>query len=126
MGGIPPDVSYGRNYGNDEPFAPDPSDGDGFISPIYFWDEESFAPSGMSFYEGDVFPAWGNSVFIGSLVQENLTRLDLSGDTVIDEQALLTDRGWRIRDVREGPDGLLYLLVDSPDAPLVRLTPKRD
>lgn len=118
-----PEVSYGRTYGSDEPFAPDPSDGDGFVSPIYFWDEESFAPSGMSFYQGDAFPAWQESVFIGSLVQENLTRLELSGDTVIDEQALLEDRGWRIRDVREGPDGLLYLLVDAPDAPLVRLTP---
>ncbi|MCK8516961.1 PQQ-dependent sugar dehydrogenase [Methylonatrum kenyense] len=118
-----PEVSYGRTYGSDEPFAPDPSPGDGFIEPIYFWDEESFAPSGMSFYEGDAFPAWQDSVFIGSLVQENLTRLELSGDTIIDEQALLEEEGWRVRDVREGPDGFLYLLVDEADAPLVRLTP---
>lgn len=118
-----PEVSFGRTYGSDEDFAPDPSEGDGFVSPIYWWADDSFAPSGMAFYSGDTFPQWQDSVFIGSLVQRNLTRLSLAGDTIVNEEALLEDRDWRVRDVREGPDGLLYLLVDDDDAPLARLIP---
>ncbi|MDX5372845.1 MAG: PQQ-dependent sugar dehydrogenase [Pseudomonadaceae bacterium] len=88
--------------------------------PHHVW-EKSPALSGMAFYDAERFPAWRHNLFIGALAQQALIRLQLDGDRVVHEERLLEDRGWRIRDVRLGPDGYLYLLTDAADGKLLRL-----
>jgi aldose sugar dehydrogenase len=117
-----PLTSYGREYHDGSAIGPDPHDMEDTVPPIHWW-EDSFAPSGMAFYQGDAFPNWRGNLFMGSLVRRHLTRLVVDGESVVSEEPLLQDRGWRIRDVRIGPDGYLYLLVDFSDGPLVRLVP---
>jgi len=77
----------------------------------------------MTFYSGDRIPEWRGNLFIGSLKFELLVRLELDGDQVVNEERLLVGTFGRIRDVREGPDGLLYLLTDERDGKLIRLEP---
>ncbi len=91
-------------------------------SPLLHW-TPSLAPSGMAFYTGDKFPAWRGSVFVGALAGRHLRRVTFDGTRVTGQEQLLREYGQRIRDVRNGPDGYLYLLVDSSNAPLVRLEP---
>ncbi|OWJ95036.1 oxidoreductase [Pseudomonas sp. A46] len=93
--------------------------------PLYVW-ERSPAISGMAFYDAERFPAWRHSLFIGALAQRQLIRLQLDGDKVVHEERLLEDLDTRIRDVRQGPDGYLYLLTDEGDGRLLRvgLNPK--
>jgi aldose sugar dehydrogenase len=117
-----PVASYGREYHDDAPVGQDPHEVEGMVPPIHYW-EDSFAPSGMTFYDGHAFPRWRGNLFMGSLVRRYLARLVVAGATVVSEEPLLEEHDWRIRDVRTGPDGYLYVLVDSPDAPLVRLVP---
>lgn len=93
----------------------------GLEQPRYYWDPV-IAPSGMAFYDADLFPAWKGSVLIGALRGEMLDRLTVSGDKVADEEPLLIDLHARIRDVRVGPDGAVYVLTD--DTRLLKLTPK--
>jgi glucose/arabinose dehydrogenase len=83
----------------------------------------SISPSGLAFYTGDAFPAWRGDLFLGALSGRALVRLELDGDRVVHEERLLEDLGTRIRDVRSGPDGFLYLLTDHPDGQLLRLEP---
>jgi glucose/arabinose dehydrogenase len=75
----------------------------------------------MAFYDGQRFPAWRHSLFIGALAQKALIRLTLEGDKVVAEERLLGDRGERIREVRSGPDGYLYLLTDERDGKLLKV-----
>jgi glucose/arabinose dehydrogenase len=96
---------------------------DGMEQPRYYWDP-NIAPSGMTFYTGQLFPAWRNSLFIGALAGTSLVRLTLDGDRIVGEERLLRDRGERIRDVVQGPDGALYLLTDSSEGQLLKLIPK--
>jgi len=114
-----PEVTYGREYHGPE-IGPDTRPD--VISPIHQW-TPSIAPSGMAWYEGDAFPEWRGDIFVGALALTHLARVELDGDRVVGVERLLDDRGWRIRDVRAGPDGYLYLLVDAPEAPLLRLVP---
>lgn len=95
---------------------------EGMEQPIYYWDP-SIAPSGMAFYEADLFPAWRGSLFIGALAGKHLARLTLDGERVIGEERLLVDRG-RIRDVRVGPTGAVFVLTDEPDGELLSLIPR--
>jgi glucose/arabinose dehydrogenase len=95
----------------------------GMEQPVYYWDPV-IAPSGLAFYKGDLFPQWKNSVFIGGLRGIALYRLELDGRKVKAEEPLLADMGLRIRDVRIGPEGAVYVLSDGPDAKLMKLTPK--
>ncbi|BAU73494.1 PQQ-dependent sugar dehydrogenase [Metapseudomonas furukawaii] len=88
--------------------------------PLYVW-ERSPAISGMAFYDAERFPAWRHSLFIGALAQRQLIRLQLDGDKVVHEERLLEDLDTRIRDVRQGPDGYLYLLTDAGDGRLLRV-----
>ncbi|WP_443191201.1 PQQ-dependent sugar dehydrogenase [Pseudomonas indica] len=88
--------------------------------PHYVW-EKSPAISGMAFYDADRFPAWQHNLFIGALAAQTLIRLQLDGDRVVHEERLLADLGSRIRDVRLGPDGYLYLLTDEADGKLLRV-----
>ena len=98
----------------------------GLEQPLYYWDPV-IAPSGMLFYTGALFPAWRGSLFIGGLASTNLVRLDLQGERVVGEERLLKDllpRAARIRDVRQGPDGAIYLLTDSTPGRILKLVPK--
>jgi aldose sugar dehydrogenase len=95
----------------------------GLEQPIYYWDP-SIAPSGMAFYTGTRMPAWTGNLFVGALAGQHLTRLILDGERVIGEERLLTTQGDRIRDVRQGPDGALYVLVDHPEGRVLRVTTK--
>ena len=94
----------------------------GMEQPVYYWDPV-IAPSGMTFYTGAAFPDWKGSLFIGSLRPGLLVRLTLADGRVAQEERYLADLRERIRDVRQGPDGLLYLLTDSPDGRLLRVMP---
>ena len=85
----------------------------------------SIAPSGMAFYNGDLFPGWKGSLFIGALKFELLSRLELKGDKVVKEERLLQGLRERIRDVRQGPDGALYLLTDNSAGRILRVTPAK-
>ncbi|QCR35796.1 PQQ-dependent sugar dehydrogenase [Nissabacter sp. SGAir0207] len=88
--------------------------------PLYHW-KKSPGISGMAFYDADRFPVWRHSLFIGALAQEELIRLTLDGDKVVDEERLLSQRKERIREVRVGPDGYLYLLTDAENGKLLRV-----
>ena len=95
----------------------------GVEEPVYFW-VPSIAPSGMAFYTGDLFPQWKGNLFIGAMSGQYgmyLVRLVLDGNKVIGEEKLLTDPKRRFRDVRQGPDGALYVLASDS---LLKITPK--
>jgi glucose/arabinose dehydrogenase len=95
----------------------------GMEQPLYYWDPV-IAPSGMVFYTGEAFPDWQESILIGSLRPGLLVRLTLKDGRVAREERYLGDLGERIRDVRQGPDGLLYLLTDSRDGRILRVMPR--
>jgi glucose/arabinose dehydrogenase len=117
-----PTITYGVNYvlgtkigiGTHKP---------GMEQPLHVW-IPSIAPSGMTFYTGNRLKPWQGDLFIGSLKYQQLVRLELNGDKIIHEERLLTDRLGRIRDVRQGPDGLLYLLTDDQKGKLVKIHPQ--
>lgn len=94
----------------------------GMANPIFYW-QKSPAVSGMAFYNSDRFPQWKNSLFIGALAERNLIRLTLDGDKVAAEERLLNERDERIRDVRVGPDGYLYVLTDHDNGKLLKVGP---
>jgi glucose/arabinose dehydrogenase len=94
----------------------------GLEQPVYYWDP-SIAPSGMAFYSGSRFPAWHGNLVVGALKYRLLVRLELDGTRVVAEERMLQDLDERIRDVRQGPDGLIYLLTDSDDGRILRLEP---
>ena len=109
-------VSYGCNYG--DPVGDACRIGGGthasnFIEPVSFWVPTSIAPAGLVFYTGSRFPQWSGDVFMGALAGTALWRVRLSGNGEISRERLFANLGERIRDVRQGRDGLLYLLTDS-------------
>jgi glucose/arabinose dehydrogenase len=117
-----PLVTYGRNYGLGTRIGeegPKP----GFEQPLKHWVPVSVAPSGMAFLTSDRYPAWKSQLFIGTLRAQSLLRLELDGTNVKGEESLLAATKARIRDVRQGPDGYLYVLTDSADGQLLRLLP---
>ena len=79
----------------------------------------------MAFYTGELMPQWKGNVFVGALAGQHLSRLVLNGDAVVGEERLLVDLGERIRDVRMGPDGALWVLTDHPDGRVLRVTAAR-
>lgn len=116
-----PVVAYGENY-DGTPIGSGEADhaAQGFLPPAYYWDPV-IAPSGMVFYDGDLFP-WDGDLLIGSLTPGALVRLEMDGETVSGEERLLTDRG-RIRDVVQDSDGSLLVLTDEDNGEVLRLTP---
>jgi len=96
----------------------------GMEQPLKYW-VPSIAPSGMTFYTGNVFAPWRGSLFVGALAGQVLVRLEVDGDKVVKEERLLQQLGERIRDVREGPDGALWLATDSSSGRILRLTPAK-
>jgi glucose/arabinose dehydrogenase len=115
-----PVITYGINY-NGQPIS-DITEKEGMEQPLHYW-VPSIATSGLAFYTGDRFPHWKGDVFVGGLAGMHLARVRFQGTTPVEQEKLLTELGHRIRDVRSGPDGYLYLLVDAPNAPMLRLEP---
>ena len=122
-----PDVSYGVQYDfqrtdgrKNVPVGSGHTSMPGVEEPAYFWVPD-IAPSGMLFYTSDLFPQWKGDLFVGALEGQALVRLVLNGDRVKAEERLLTDRKMRVRDIRQGADGAIYLLTSTG---LLRLTPK--
>ncbi len=114
-----PIVSYGTDY-DDSPIGEGITHMDGMEQPFYLY-TPSIAPSGMEFYNGDAFPKWKNNLFIGALAKRHLNRLLIKNGQVIVEERLLTELQERIRVVKEGPEGYLYLGADS--GKILRLRP---
>jgi glucose/arabinose dehydrogenase len=94
----------------------------GMEQPVWYW-VPSIAPSGMAFYEGEAFPGWQGDLLVGALAARLLARLTLEGDRIVAEERMLEGALGRIRDVRTGPDGLVYLLTDEDPGGLYRLEP---
>jgi len=124
-----PLVSFGVDYRTGQPFAPEPSDGDAFVTPVFNFGpgrDDNFPPSGMVFYDGAAFPEWQGDLLIGNLRHQYLGRFAVDGEAVDAPERLLADRGWRIRDVAVGPeDGYVYVISDGAGATLARLIPAR-
>jgi aldose sugar dehydrogenase len=118
-----PVITYGVNYGIGTKIGEGASK-PGLAQPVHYW-VPSIAPSGMAFYTGDRFTQWKGDLFVGALRDQLLVRLRLDGEKVVKEERMLVGTLGRIRDVRQGPDGLLYLLVDSSSGAIVRLEPAR-
>ena len=117
-----PQVSFGVNYDGSKIGSGD-SAAPGLEPPLHHW-TPSIAPSGMAFLTSDRYGAgWKGNLFVGSLKFEYLDRIELKDGKVMAEHKLLEDVGQRIRDVRQGPDGLLYVVTDSPSGKLLRLLP---
>ena len=116
-----PVISYGKEY-----FLPkavgEGTHKSGMEQPVHYW-VPSIAPSGMTFYSGPDFPGWRGSLFLGSLKFQELVRLELDQGRVVAEERLLSGEFGRIRDVRQGPDGALYLLTDATEGQLLKLIP---
>jgi glucose/arabinose dehydrogenase len=116
-----PVITYGVNYGIGTKIG-EGTRKEGMEQPIYYW-VPSIAPSGMAFYAGDAFPRWRGNLFVGALRDQMLVRLTLEGEKVVREERLLKNVLGRIRDVRTGPDGYIYLLSDDSNGVLARLEP---
>src|SRR5688572_18662986 len=115
-----PVITYGRDYSGR-------SIGEGAVKagmeqPVYYWDPV-IAPSGMIFYTGDAFPGWKGSILVGGLTPGRLVRLTLVNGRVATEEQYLGDLGERIRDVQQGTDGTLYLITDSREGRVLRVSP---
>ena len=114
-----PVITYGREYGTGMKIGEGTAK-EGMEQPITCW-VPSVAPSGMAFNSGNRYPGWQGNLFIGTLREQVLIRLELDGRKVVREERLLQNLKERIRDVRLGPDGWLYLLTDSEDGRILRL-----
>ncbi len=118
-----PVISYGVNYGIGTKIG-EGNAKPGMEQPLHYW-VPSIAPSGMAFYTGDKFPNWKGNLLVGALRDEMLVRLELNGEKVVREERLLKGQIGRIRDVRVGPDGLVYLLTDEREGVVLRLESHR-
>lgn len=115
-----PEITYGIDYSG--AIISDRTEAPGMEQPVVYWDP-SIAPSGMTFYDGDKFPEWRGDIFMGALAHRHLRRLEMDGDEVVAQEQLLGELDARIRDVRTGPDGMLYVLTDAADGRILRLEP---
>lgn len=124
-------IQRGRNYGwpaitwgidYDGRKISERTEQEGMEQPLHYW-VPSIATSGMAFYTGDRFPKWKHDLFVGGLAGQQLAHLRFDGNRKISVEPLLQNAVGRIRDVRNGPDGYLYLLIDAPSAPMLRLVP---
>ncbi|WP_166258417.1 PQQ-dependent sugar dehydrogenase [Marinobacter salicampi] len=115
-----PEVTHGISYGG-EPIS-DRTDKPGISAPLHYWDP-SIAPSGMDFYTGEQFPEWQGDLFVGALKFQKLVRLRINDELeLVEEEDLLADQGHRIRAVYDGPEGAIWLLTDSSDGKVLKLT----
>jgi glucose/arabinose dehydrogenase len=116
-----PVITYGVQYGIGTKIGEGKAKA-GMAQPVHYW-VPSIAPSGMAFYTGDRFPKWKGDLFVGALRDRMLVRLKLDGEKIVKEERMLQGTLGRIRDVRVGPDGLIYLLTDESSGVLARLEP---
>ncbi|USQ97921.1 PQQ-dependent sugar dehydrogenase [Caulobacter sp. RL271] len=116
-------ITYGEEYSG-KPIGDGITQKDGLEQPVYYWDPV-IAPSGMAFYESDLFPGLKHSLLIGSLKEQHVDRLVLKDGKVVGEERLFTDIGGRVRDVVAGPDGAIYVVTDEDDGKLIKITPKK-
>lgn len=116
-----PVITYGVNYGIGTKIG-EGTHKDGMAQPLHQW-TPSIAPSGMAFYTGDKFPQWRGNLLVGALKYQLVARLELDGEKVVREERLLQNEVGRIRDVRVGPDGYVYLLTDDDRGAVLRLEP---
>jgi glucose/arabinose dehydrogenase len=114
-------VSYGIEYSGSPLDFGAVTAKSGFEQPVYYWDPV-IAPSGAQFYSGDLFPEWRGNLFVGGMVAKALVRLVIENDRVVGEEHLLGDRGQRVRDVRQGRDGALYIVTDESDGQVWRVS----
>lgn len=117
-----PVITYGREYGIGTKIGEGTERAD-VHPPLLQW-TPSIAPSGLAFYAGDRFPAWRGNALVGALKFRSLYRLELDGEKVVRQERMLESVNRRIRDVRVGPDGLVYLLTDDTDGAILRLSPR--
>ncbi|MDJ0040404.1 PQQ-dependent sugar dehydrogenase [Pantoea allii] len=120
-----PLATYGIDYNGSKVPESKGTHVEGTEQPAFYW-KVSPAISGMAFYNSARFPQWKNSLFIGALKEKNLIRLHINGEKVVEEQRLLDGRNERIRDVRQGPDGYLYVLTDEAEGKLLKVGLKQD
>ncbi len=117
-----PVIAYGTEYDgrliNDGLTAEE-----GMEQPVYYW-APAIAPSGATFYSGDLIPEWKNNLFVAALASQHLARLVMDGHHVVGEERLLLDQHQRVRDVRQVPDGALWVLTDNRDGRLIRIAPR--
>lgn len=137
-----PVIAYGTNYdnskidgyllGEDRANTPHSSvvvpksgrtQAPGMEQPLHYWDPV-IAPSGITFYDGELIPEWRNNLFVAALAGEHIGRLVLDGRKVVGEERLLLSQHQRVRDVREGSDGALWALTDDVNGRLIRIDPK--
>ena len=118
-----PTITYGIEY-NGKPITGGITAKDGMEQPLYYWDPV-IGPSGMAFYTGNLFPAWQGNLFVGGHATNDLVRLVLEKERVVGEERLLKEVNERIRDVRQGPDGAIYVLTDTPKGRMLKLVPRR-
>ncbi len=116
-----PVITYGVNYGIGTRIGEGTSK-PGMEQPLHVW-VPSIAPSGMAFYTGNQFPNWQGNLLIGALKDEMLVRLELNGEKIVREERMIKGEIGRIRDVRAGPDGFIYLLTDEREGLIARLEP---
>ncbi len=116
-----PIITYGKEYGTGFSIG-EGTHKAGMLQPLHYW-VPSIAPSGMAFYTAEQFHNWQGNLLVGSLKSELLVRLELDGNKIINEHRILQNRLGRIRDVRQGPDGFIYLLTDENNGELIRLEP---
>ncbi len=117
-----PEATYGNEYRSNNPIGVDPDETDEFVHPVTHW-TPSIAPSGLAYYDGDAFPGWQGNLFVGALAYQQINRVVLDGEEVVHQEVLLDNELGRIRDVRMGPDGFLYVLTDATDGGLFRIEP---
>jgi aldose sugar dehydrogenase len=117
-----PVIGYGVDYSGAK--IHESTHKDGMEQPIYYW-VPSIGPSGMAFYTGEAFPGWKGNLFVGALALTHLERLELDGEKIVKEERLLADLGLRIRDVRQAPDGTLWLLTDARDGKVLHIVPAK-
>lgn len=117
-----PSITYGEEYSG-KPIGDGITAKEGLEQPIYYWDPV-IAPSGMAFYQADLFPAWKGSLLVGALKEHHIARLTLDGDKVVGEERIAVDFGERIRDVVVGPDGAVWAVTDEDDGKVIRIAPK--
>ena len=116
-----PVITYGREYSG-RTVGEGLTARQGMEQPEVYWDP-SIAPSGMAFYHGDRFPLWKGDLFVGALAGRQLRRLDMENGRITGQEVIIDGSLGRIRDVRTGPDGYLYVLTDGEEASLYRLEP---
>jgi aldose sugar dehydrogenase len=117
-----PQIAFGKEYSTDEKIGLGPKKAPGITPPVHIW-EDNMAPSGLAFYHDGAISQWNGQLFAGSLLKEQVHRLVLQDNEVTHEEILFAEKIGRIRDIRQGPDGFLYMVTDEEDGGVYRVSP---